>query len=57
MSANSQEIDARRGARSPRIAAARRRADLADRIATVLMSAAALVLVLVLVGEIGRAHV
>ena len=48
MSGDTQKLSARRGAPSPRIAAARRRADLADRIATVLMSAAALLLVLVL---------
>jgi phosphate transport system permease protein len=52
MSANTPRLSARRGAPSPRIAAARRRADLADRIATVLMSAAALVLVIVLFGVI-----
>ena len=52
MSADARNLSARRGAPSPRIAAARRRADLADRIATVLMSAAALVLVVVLFGVI-----
>src|SRR4051812_24346504 len=48
MNADTRELRPRRGAPSPRIAAARRRADLADKIATALMSAAALLLVLVL---------
>lgn len=52
MSANSREFSARRGALSPRVAAARRRADFADRIATILMSAAACLLVIVLLGVI-----
>jgi phosphate transport system permease protein len=52
MSADTRKLSARRGALSPRIAAARRRADLADRIATGLMSAAALLLVVVLFGVI-----
>lgn len=52
MSAGTREVNTRRGAPSPRIAAARRRARLADRIATVLMSAAALLLVVVLLGVI-----
>jgi phosphate transport system permease protein len=52
MSVETRELSARRGAPSPRIAAARRRADLADRVATVLMSAAAILLVVVLFGVI-----
>src|SRR6476469_1541817 len=48
MSADSRELSARRRAPSPRIVAERRRADLADRIATALMSAAAILLVIVL---------
>ncbi len=48
MSADTRDMRARRGAPPPRIVAARRRADLADRIATGLMSAAALLLVIVL---------
>jgi phosphate transport system permease protein len=52
MSTNTRELSAQRSLSSNRIAAARRRADLADRIATVLMSAAALLLVIVLLGVI-----
>ncbi|MEP7188627.1 MAG: ABC transporter permease subunit, partial [Roseiflexaceae bacterium] len=48
MSTDTRDLSARRGTPSPRIAAARRRADLVDRVATALMSAAALLLVLVL---------
>jgi phosphate transport system permease protein len=52
MSANMPELRTQRGTQAPRIAAARRRANIADRIATLLMSAAALLLVIVLFGVI-----
>src|SRR5262245_30148111 len=52
MSADLRRFSAQRGANTARVAAARQRANIADRVATILMVAAALLLVVVLLGVI-----